>query len=577
MPVLFAMTVIFTPTSDGQECPSYITIFMTLMNTSFTLPLVEEIVPPPDVMGAVRAVSSWPHLLLLDSALQREPVGRFSFLMADPVETWTLDEARFGDDPFAALRPVLERCRCDTLPDLPPFQGGIAGLMGYELGRCFERVPAARDDEFQLPVLAAGLYDWVIAWDHSARRAWLISHGWPETDEAVRQERAAARMQLVLNRLAQQGVIPSSPTSGERTRVRGLSGEPTTIAQQATASAVQSSTFDPQLALESPPHPNPNPLPRRRGRGDKAEAEVKGNTGTNRAEAASLVACDSALRTVPQFAIPGLNGLTSNFSKDDYLNAVAQVIEYIRAGDIFQANLTQRLLAPATEDTLDLYERLRRVNPAPFAGLMRWDDWSVISASPERFLRVDGREVETRPIKGTRRRKRGPEADLFTRDELRESEKDQAENVMIVDLLRNDLSRVCEAGSIRVPQLCGVETYETVQHLVSEVRGRLRADASVWDLFRVTLPGGSISGAPKVRAMEIIAELEPTSRGPYCGSLFYVGANGQSDSNLLIRTFVERHGWLQLGVGGGIVAQSDPLAEYEETLTKAAGMVRALA
>ena len=268
--------------------------------------------------------------------------------------------------------------------------------------------------------------------------------------------------------------------------------------------------------------------------------------------------------------------MTSNFSRDDYLNSVAQVIEYIQAGDIFQTNLTQRLLAPAVEDSLDLYERLRRVNPAPFAGLMRWDDWSVVSASPERFLRVDGRDVETRPIKGTRRRKRGPEADLFTRDELRESEKDQAENVMIVDLLRNDLSRVCEAGSIRVPQLCGVETYETVQHLVSEVRGRLRDDASVWDLFRVTLPGGSISGAPKVRAMEIIAELEPTSRGPYCGSLFYVGANGQSDSNLLIRTFVQRHGWLQLGVGGGIVAQSNPADEYEETLTKAAGMVRAL-
>ncbi len=542
------------------------------MNSSRQMPLVQVLVPAPDVMGAVRGVSSWPHLLLLDSALQREPVGRFSFLMADPVETWTLDEACFGDDPFAVMRPVLERWRFDTLPDLPPFQGGIAGLMGYELGRCFERVPAARHDEFQLPVLAAGLYDWVIAWDHQAHRAWLISHGWPESDETLRQERAAARMQLVLDRLAQQGVIPSPPSSGERARVRGLSGEPTSISQTTTASAVQPSTLDHQPLRESPPLPNP--LPAKPGRGDKAEAEEKDNADAK--QAASLCTPHSALRTVPQFSVPGLDGLTSNFSKDDYLNAVAQVIEYIRAGDIFQANLTQRLLAPATEDSLDLYERLRRVNPAPFAGLMRWDDWSVISASPERFLRVDGREVETRPIKGTRRRKRGPEADLFTRDELRESEKDQAENVMIVDLLRNDLSRVCDAGSIRVPQLCGVETYETVQHLVSEVRGRLRADASVWDLFRVTLPGGSISGAPKVRAMEIIAELEPTSRGPYCGSLFYVGANGQSDSNLLIRTFVERHGWLQLGVGGGIVAQSDPAAEYEETLTKAAGMVRAL-
>jgi para-aminobenzoate synthetase component 1 len=258
------------------------------------------------------------------------------------------------------------------------------------------------------------------------------------------------------------------------------------------------------------------------------------------------------------------------------LRCVERVIEYIRAGDIFQANLTQRLLFPAERDSISLFERLRKVNPAPFAGLMQWDDWAVVSASPERFLRVEGRDVETRPIKGTRRRNRGPEADLFTRDELRESEKDQAENVMIVDLLRNDLSRVCQAGSIRVPQLCGVETYETVQHLVSEVRGRLRQDQDVWDLFRATWPGGSITGAPKVRAMQIIAELEPTVRGPYCGSLFYVGANGQADSNLLIRTFVQRSGWLQCGVGGGIVAQSNPAAEYEETLIKAAGMVKAL-
>ena len=518
-------------------------------------PLVEELVPAPDVMVAMRAVSGWPHLLLLDSALQREPVGRFSFLMADPIETWALDEAKFGDDPFASLRLVLERWRCDAHPDLPPFQGGIAGLMSYELGNCFERIPAARHDEFQLPVLAVGLYDWVIAWDHRTHRAWLISNGWPENDEARRRGRAAERMRLVRERLAQQAALSSPPPSGERARVRGLSGHPALLTEHVITSNLQLSTINHQPAVESPPHPNP--LPRRRGRGDK----------TDDGEMHPLV---------EQFVVPGIEGLTSNFSRDDYLRAVAQVIEYIRAGDIFQANLTQRLLAHTQENSLDLYERLRRVNPAPFAGLMRWDDWTVVSASPERFLRVDGRDVETRPIKGTRRRKRGPEADLFTRDELRESEKDQAENVMIVDLLRNDLSRVCEAGSIRVPQLCGVETYETVQHLVSEVRGRLRDDASVWDLFRVTLPGGSISGAPKVRAMEIIAELEPTARGPYCGSLFYVGANGQSDSNLLIRTFVERHGWLQLGVGGGIVAQSDPAAEYEETLVKAAGMVKAL-
>src|SRR5690606_3382181 len=228
----------------------------------------------------------------------------------------------------------------------------------------------------------------------------------------------------------------------------------------------------------------------------------------------------------------------------------------IRAGDLFQANLSQRLLAPLRRSPVALYQRLRQCNPAPFAGYFACDDWAVVSASPERFLRVDANEVETRPIKGTRRRRPLPEADLFTRDELRESEKDQAENVMIVDLLRNDLSRVCRPGSIRVPQLCTVETYETVQHLVSEVRGTLRAGCDASDRFAATFPGGSVTGSPKVRAMEIIAELEPTVRGPYCGSLFYVGFDGTMDSSILIRTFTCRHGWVQFPVGGGIVAQS---------------------
>jgi para-aminobenzoate synthetase component 1 len=282
------------------------------------------------------------------------------------------------------------------------------------------------------------------------------------------------------------------------------------------------------------------------------------------------------LKFAPQFSLDVDSPITSNFSRDAYLKAVARVIDYIYAGDIFQANLSQRLLARWERSALDLYSVLRRKNPAPFAGLLRHDDWAIISASPERFVRVQGDVVETRPIKGTRKRRSTPEADLFTRDELRESEKDTAENVMIVDLLRNDLSRVCEPGSISVPQLCGVETYETVQHLVSEIRGRLSREsgADPWSLLAATFPGGSITGAPKVRAMQIIAEQEPTVRGPYCGSLFYVGSDGSMDSSILIRSFVLRHGWVQCCVGGGIVAQSDPANEYEETLVKAEGMLR---
>ena len=463
------------------------------------LPLVEELNSSLTVMDAVRCLAHWPRLLLLESALQREPVGRFSFLMADPVKHWTLAAPCYGMDPLTEFRSKSEQWAAENQLGLPPFQGGVAGLMGYELGQSWERVATPGYDEFQLPVMAVGLYDCVIAWDHQTNRVWLISQGWPESDRHARTDRAARRIRSVKHAL--------------------------------DAKLVERSLF-----------PRNELLP----------------------------------EFAPQFSLANHPQVTSSFSRENYLRTVERVIEYIDAGDIFQANLSQRLLTRASGASTDLYSRLRLVNPAPFAGLMQWDDWSIVSASPERFLSVTNGEIETRPIKGTRQRKPGPEADLFTRDELRQSEKDRAENVMIVDLLRNDLSRVCLPGTVRVPQLCAVESYETVQHLVSEVRGQLDPQYTIWDLFRATFPGGSISGAPKVRAMQIIAELEPTVRGPYCGSLFYVGADGKTDSNLLIRSFVQRYGWLQCHVGGGIVAQSNPAAEYEETLTKAAGMLRAL-
>jgi para-aminobenzoate synthetase component 1 len=252
------------------------------------------------------------------------------------------------------------------------------------------------------------------------------------------------------------------------------------------------------------------------------------------------------------------------------------VIEYIRAGDCYQVNLSQRLLAPLREHPLDLYGRLRTLNPAPFGAYFDLGDFQILSASPERFLRVTNGEVETRPIKGTRPRGRTPEEDAALAAELAASPKDRAENVMIVDLLRNDLGRVCEFGSVRVPTLCEVESFRFVHHLVSEVRGKLRPGLGPLDLLAAAFPGGSVTGAPKVRAMEIIAELEPTARGPYCGSLGFVGFDGSMDTNILIRTFTAGRGWVQFPVGGGIVADSDPAREYEETLHKAAGLLRAL-
>ena len=271
-----------------------------------------------------------------------------------------------------------------------------------------------------------------------------------------------------------------------------------------------------------------------------------------------------------------LPGITSNFSADAYRAMIRRGVDYVHAGDIFQANLSQRLLHAATTSSIDLYLRLRDRNPAPYAGYLDLGDTQICSASPECFLTVRDRHVETRPIKGTRGRSHLPEADLFAGDELSASEKDRAENVMIVDLMRNDLSRVCTADSVHVAQLCRLETYAFVKHLVSVVRGELKPEATVVDLLRASFPGGSITGAPKVRAMEIIAELEPTARGAYCGSLAYLGFDGSMDASILIRTITAQGGWWQLPVGGGIVAQSDPDDEYRETWHKARGMLKAV-
>ena len=216
----------------------------------------------------------------------------------------------------------------------------------------------------------------------------------------------------------------------------------------------------------------------------------------------------------PQYAVEGLPGITSNFDRTRYLQTVERAIEYVHAGDCFQVNIAQRLLTPARLPPLDLYEKLRERNPAPFAGYFDLGEHVLLSASPERFLRVEGGEIETRPIKGTRPRGKTSAEDQRLAAELHASEKDRAENIMIVDLLRNDLGRVCEYGTVRVEALCRLESYEYVHHLVSEVRGRLREGLGPTDLIRASFPGGSVTGAPKIRAMEIIAELEPSSRGP---------------------------------------------------------------
>ena len=268
--------------------------------------------------------------------------------------------------------------------------------------------------------------------------------------------------------------------------------------------------------------------------------------------------------------------LCSGFTHEGYLKAVEAVREYIKAGDIFQANLSQRFEADMPVPPYELYRRLRRINPAPFAGYLNFDGVAVVSASPERFLRLQKGVVETRPIKGTRPRGKDRGEDERLALELVQSIKDKAEHMMIVDLERNDLGRVCRYGTVRVSELMALEKYSTVFHLTSTIEGHLRPGKSAIDLLKATFPGGSITGAPKVRAMEIIDELEPTRRSVYTGSIGYIGFDGGLDLNIVIRTILVKGGRAYFQVGGGVVYDSDPEGEYIETLDKARALIRAL-
>ncbi|WP_165065945.1 aminodeoxychorismate synthase component I [Paludisphaera rhizosphaerae] len=271
-----------------------------------------------------------------------------------------------------------------------------------------------------------------------------------------------------------------------------------------------------------------------------------------------------------------LGSLTSNFTRDEYLTALRRTLDYIEAGDVFQINLSQRFSAHGKIDPLELFLRLRRESPAPFSAFLRWRDLAVVSASPEWFYQTRGDWIATRPIKGTRPRGATPEEDDALAAELQSSAKDRAELTMIVDLERNDLGRVCQFGSVQVVEAMKLETYAQVHHLVATVEGRLRPDVGPIDVVRATFPGGSITGAPKIRAMEIIDELEPTRRSLYTGAIGYLSRGGTSGFNIAIRTALVEGDRVSYQVGGGIVADSVPEAEYEETLHKGRGIRRVL-
>lgn len=268
--------------------------------------------------------------------------------------------------------------------------------------------------------------------------------------------------------------------------------------------------------------------------------------------------------------------LRSNLSREAFISKVQRAQNYIHSGDIYQVNLSHRLTAQSDLSGWDFFQKLSTVSPAPFSAYLDGGEFQICSSSPEQFLRMSGAHIVTRPIKGTRPRDSDATRDAQLAYELQTSAKELAELVMITDLLRNDLGKVCEYGSVQTPEIAKLEKFAQVQHLVSTVEGRLRKDLTHFAAFASAFPGGSITGAPKFRAMEIIDELEPVSRGPYCGAMGYLGFNRESQLNIAIRTAISKEGLVHFNIGAGIVADSDPAAEWEETLAKARGFLAAL-
>ncbi|MCU0622088.1 MAG: aminodeoxychorismate synthase component I [Gemmatimonadales bacterium] len=488
-----------------------------------TAPLVERLPAWATAEACAGLLGARPWFGWLDAAADHAGLGRWSYLVAEPWAAYRAfgarTERREGDGPWVAVA------------------GDVLTALQAELDRCATpHAPGA--PAFQGGALGYLAYDWgrVLEPRPAAHHADL---GLPDAIFGLYD------VVLAFDHANGEGWIVST-------------GLPATGAARAARARERLE------ALQPPPHPRTPPRPL----GDALAAD----TGT--------LAPPSA--RAPSFPVLGLEGaehvgLQSTFTRRGYLSAVQRVREYILAGDIFQANLSQRFEAPLAEPAGRLYARLRRNNPAPFGAWLAFDDATLLSVSPERFLRLAGRTVETRPIKGTRPRGLGPMHDEALSRELSESDKDRAENVMIVDLLRNDLSRVCRPGTVRVPTLFHLEQHPTVHHLVSTVTGELAPGLGATDLLRATFPGGSITGAPKVRAMQVIAELEPTERGPYCGAIGWLGVTGDMDTSIAIRTCVARGDRVYFSGGGGIVADSDPDLEYHETLHKVKGIVRTLA
>jgi len=487
--------------------------------------LMADVMTPVSVFLSLRQGANYPFLL--ESVEGGEQLARYTFLGRDPFKVLICEEEQvrsvsngesetLDGDYFEILREWTSAWSEPDLPDLPSLTGGAVGFSSYDTVRQVETLGDPRPADLPIPEAVWAFYDEIVAFDHVKKQLVLIVTVFVEPDLDLDQawEGARRRLDILEERVLE---APAAYTG-----------------HSASGSA-------------------------------RAGSSAETATGSARAEFAR----NGAFRL-------DISEMTSNVSKDRFRDMVQRGKEHIYEGDIFQVVLSQRFEIPFEGDAFMLYRALRMVNPSPYLFYLDFGDYALIGSSPEVLVRVREGQVQLLPIAGTRARGETPEEDLRLEEELRQDPKEVAEHVMLVDLGRNDLSRVCKPGTVKVIRDQIVERYSHVMHIVSDVTGDLNDDATPVDALMQCFPAGTVSGAPKIRAMEIIDELEPTRRGPYAGAVGYFDFSGNMDTCIAIRTMVASRDKVYIQAGAGVVADSDPDREFQETKEKAGALIEAL-